>query len=233
MNIAEKTLQLKQDFDDVYEAGKKAEYDAFWDALQNFGKRTNYANGFYNQAWTEDNFRPKYDIKPVNAGSMFRGDEATITDLEATLQKAGVVLDTSNCTTFNNGIRYTSFRVLPIIDVSKATNSSALVTPFSYQLVTLRKLISSAETFWVTSTFQGLPALEHLIVEGVIGTNGFNVQWSTKLTHDSLMSIINALQDKTGDTSGTAWVVTIGATNKAKLTDDELAIAYEKGWEVQ
>ena len=37
MNITEKVLRQKQDFDDVYEAGKKAEYDAFWDAFQDNG----------------------------------------------------------------------------------------------------------------------------------------------------------------------------------------------------
>lgn len=229
MNIAEKTLQLKQDFDEVYEAGKKAEYDAFWDALQDFGKRTNYANGFFYHAWNDDNFRPKYDIKTTNAANMFRGDAGAITDLEAVLQKAGVVLDTSNCTSINNGFRYGTFTVLPVIDVSKAINSSAMVAPFDYKLVTIRKLISSAETFWLTNTFQGLSHLTNLIIEGVIGTNDFNVQWSP-LTHDSLMSIINALQDKTGDTSGTVWEVIIGKTNREKLTTEEQAIATAKGW---
>ena len=32
-------------------------------------------------------------------------------------------------------------------------------------------------------------------MEGEIGGNGFDVSQSTKLTHDSLMSIINALKD--------------------------------------
>ena len=32
MDIAEKVLRQKKDFDDVYEAGKKAEYDEFCDS---------------------------------------------------------------------------------------------------------------------------------------------------------------------------------------------------------
>ena len=48
--------------------------------------------------------------------------------------------------------------------------------------------------------FINCTALEDLVIEGVIGNNGFSVQWSTKLSHDSLMSIMNALQDKLGKT---------------------------------
>ena len=48
---------------------------------------------------------------------------------------------------------------------------------------------------------------------------------STKLTHDSLMSIINNLA-----TVSTTQKLTIGSTNLAKLTDDEKAIATNKGW---
>ena len=40
MDIAEKVLRAKTDLDDVYEAGKKAEYDAFWDEYQDYGNRT-------------------------------------------------------------------------------------------------------------------------------------------------------------------------------------------------
>jgi hypothetical protein len=47
----------------------------------------------------------------------------------------------------------------------------------------------------------------------------------TKLTHDSLMSIINALPVSTG-----GYTCTLNATNLAKLTDEEKAIAIDKGW---
>ena len=77
-----------------------------------------------------------------------------------------------------------------------------------------------------SGTFGGCKALENLLVHGTIGQNGFNVSQSTKLTHDSLMSIINALEAKTEGT----WTVTLGATNLAKLTDAEKAIATQKGW---
>lgn len=78
-------------------------------------------------------------------------------------------------------------------------------------------------------TFGACYALESLTIEGVIGKNGFSVK-DCPLNHDSLMSIINALEDKTGDESGTSWVITLGATNLEKLTDEEKAIATDRGW---
>ena len=48
---------------------------------------------------------------------------------------------------------------------------------------------------------------------------------SNKLTHDSIMVIINGLQTVT-----TTQTLTLGSTNLAKLTDEEKKIATDKGW---
>ena len=60
--------------------------------------------------------------------------------------------------------------------------------------------------------------------------NGLDVSYCEYLTHDSLMSIINCLKDYSDYTGTTNWVCTLGATNLAKLTDAEKAIATENGW---
>lgn len=49
----------------------------------------------------------------------------------------------------------------------------------------------------------------------------------TKLTVDSILNILNILKDLTGSTSAT---LTLGATNLAKLTDEQKAIATNKNW---
>lgn len=49
---------------EVYEAGKKAEYDAFWDAFQDYGKRTQYMYGFAYGWINESTYNPKYPITP-------------------------------------------------------------------------------------------------------------------------------------------------------------------------
>lgn len=65
-----------------------------------------------------------------------------------------------------------------------------------------------------------------------------DLHWSTKLTHDSLMDVINKLYDlnltydvANGGTLYTQQLV-LGSTNLAKLTADEIAIATNKGWVV-
>ena len=104
------------------------------------------------------------------------------------------------------------------------------------QLHTIDYLQVSAGTTY-TSAFYKASQLQNLNIVGVIGNNGFNVS-ACPLSHESLMSIINCLENKTADTSGTKWVVTLGATNLAKLEATEAgmnAIAeatQKKGWDL-
>ena len=54
---------------------------------------------------------------------------------------------------------------------------------------------------------------------------------SSKLTHESLLNVINNLYDiKTKGCN--AQKLVLGTTNLAKLTAEEIAIATEKGWTV-
>ena len=59
-----------------------------------------------------------------------------------------------------------------------------------------------------TNCFQ----LQNLTIEGIIGQNGFNVQWSTKLSKASITSIINALSETT---SGLTVTLSKTAVNNA------------------
>lgn len=53
---------------DVFESGKQAQYDAFWDKFQNYGNRTKYPYAFYGDGWTTDILKPKYSIE-LTAGA--------------------------------------------------------------------------------------------------------------------------------------------------------------------
>lgn len=61
---------------------------------------------------------------------------------------------------------------------------------------------------------------------------------STKLTHESLIDVINNLYDLNLTynvaNGGTLYrqSLVLGSTNLAKLTEDEIAIATNKGWNV-
>ena len=62
---------------------------------------------------------------------------------------------------------------------------------------------------------------------GFIGLKlNLDLSASSKITHDSLMNVIN----KAADVTASPATLTLGSTNLAKLTDEEKAIATNKGW---
>lgn len=109
------------------------------------------------------------------------------------------------------------------IDLTAVGNNSQVFT-YATRLVTINKVIFAANVSVSSACFQSCGALKNLTVEGDIGCS-IDLHWSTLLTHDSLMSIINHLA-----TVSTTKTLTLGETNLAKLTDAEKAIATEKGW---
>ena len=210
-----------------YDAGKLAEWSEFWDEFQNNGSRVLYTSAF-KTGWNDKIFSPKYDICPTNLEQTFQ--YTSIINLIDDLEKHNVKLDTSNCTNFYQAFRSSMITHYPTIDMSKAANT-AYAFGSGANVVKIEKLILSKSTPF-NNTFQSARKLEEITIEGTIGQNGFSVQWSDKLTHDSLLSILNALEDKTSDESGTTWTIGLGPTNIAKITANEKAIATQKGWTI-
>lgn len=216
-----------------FDVGRRAEWSEFWDFVQQNGTRTNYEEAFtgLKSMWGGVNIKPKYDMHCTNANRMFYGYRETDTkfSLVEILKKQGVVLDTSQATDMYSMFGFSRvITEIPTIDASNAQTSMGLFSN-CLSLETIEKLIVS-ETTILTDCFTACAKLKNLTIEGTIGQNGLNVQ-KCPLTHDSLMSIINTLADKSGDTSE-SWIVTLGATNKAKLTPEEVSIATLKNWQV-
>lgn len=72
--------------------------------------------------------------------------------------------------------------------------------------------------------------LENITFNGNIKITGLDLSLCTKLTHESLMSAINALYDWASEGGANTYTLKLGSTNLAKLTDAEKAIATQKGW---
>lgn len=227
-----KPEELPTGVDEVYEAGKQdgvqSAYDRFWDDYQQNGTRVTYI-GAFNCGWSSETFWPKYDLLAQNSYNMFNNFEAKIS-LKQRLAECGVSMILDGNYNFSSMFHYAQFTEIGELDFSKSSRYNCLsVFESCTKLVTIEKITPphGQTTF---NWFYNCPALENVIFEGTIGANGLNLSWSPLLTHDSLMSIINALADYSEDTSGTAWAVTLGTTNLAKLTDAEKAIATQKGW---
>jgi hypothetical protein len=200
--------------------------DSFWDMYQNGGDRADYKYAFAGSGWTDELFKPKYDIKPTDARYMFT--VSSITDLK----NIGVEFDLSSTSEASQLMAYSKIETVGVLD---CTNMSYLSTVFyeAKALKSVDKIIlkdDGSQGFTSAQNFADCSELTHCIFEGCIGQNGFNIQWSTKLDKESLLSILNCLKDYSKDTSH--WTVTIGSENMAKLTANELNIAYKKGWTV-
>ena len=109
-------------------------------------------------------------------------------------------LDTSSVTTMNQMfLSCLALTSIPRLNTSNVTNTDSML----YQCIAL-------------TDFGGLTGLK---------TN-LDLSSCTKLTHDSLMNVINEAADVTASPK----TLTLGADNLAKLTDEEKAIATNKGW---
>lgn len=183
----------------VYENGQKSEYDRFWDAYQENGTRTDYRYAF-SVPWTDNIFKPKYDIVFGSVDNRFVFVRTHIQNLEKCLNDAGVVLDTSRATLIQQMFQYAdSTKVIPTISTVSSNLLSSMFDGMR-QLVTIRKLILKDEgTQTFSNTFMDCIRLENIIIEGVIG-NDFDIHWSP-LSKESIKSIMTALSNNvTGKT---------------------------------
>jgi hypothetical protein len=117
-------LDTKVDgYDSGFEDGKKAEYDAFWDAYQQNGERVHYTGAFAGFGWTDETFKPKYDIRPTSILDNLFGSTA-VTDVKGILEKQGVVLDLSNITSITYLAQGGNTKItrLPELNVSKLSS---------------------------------------------------------------------------------------------------------------
>lgn len=194
-----------------YTEGQQAAYDAFWDEYQSQGLIYSAQYMFAFGGWNDNTFKPKYSLTLItNASNMF--NTTHISDLKAALLKQGVVFDFAKCTAATNAFAYSQLTVLPEINLSGVTNFNQVFIA-SDKLHTIEKLIinsSKSPTFNVA--FNSCFALENIVMEGLIGANGLNFQWSTKLSHDSIVSIIGCLSTAT---SGLSITFSLAAVNAA------------------
>lgn len=244
MSIAEKFEIIA---DEVFEKGKEKEWNDFWDVFQSNGTRTDYAATFKGAYWNNNTFKPKHTMTPTNADSMFHS--TTITDGELLRGKVDFSKDTSGYSIFFNS----KIQTLPFLDFSSV---SSLNSTFGYcvnltEIETL-KLNDGGTTSFSTGCFNSTINLQKLIIQGTIGQN-ISLATSPKLTVESIIGnvatdeqiaegknildfngvkyyggIFTALKDYSGTT--TTRTCSLHANVLARLTDEQKAIAIDKGW---
>lgn len=137
-----------------------------------------------------------------------------------------------------------SSNYLKYIQGFDTSNVTTMYAMFQYcpNLVTVPKLNASkvviiANMFGNCNNLTNLGGLENLgqAYDTTKSANYSNytldLSTSNKLTHDSLMNVINNLYDIKSKGCNAQSLV-LGSTNLAKLTAEEIAIATNKGWNV-
>lgn len=199
MSIAEQLVTIADNEQKVFDAGKQAEYDAFWDSYQLDGLSRSHVGRFAGSGWNDITFKPKYDLIMAYNGMVRTFSYSHIEDLRGILEKQGVVLDTSAGGNMTNMCEQSWITRFPILDISKQNSGYAIFVACS-RLKSIQKLkVKDDGTTPIGSNmFQGCTELEDIEeIEGVIGVNGFDVHWSTKLSKASHVNIINALSATT------------------------------------
>lgn len=162
--------------------GAQLMYDAMWGGRTLYGARTTYDHAFRDE--DAEYFIPPVSMKPTSLAQAFASNRYKIIK----------GINTSKCTDFQQTFMNAHVKNLGVINTTSASKLDRTWTDAD-MLTTIEKLIlkdDGSQTF--TTPFLNCERLKNLEIEGVIGNN-IPFSQSTKLTHDSLMNIIDHLKD--------------------------------------
>lgn len=231
MNIAERTLELKTDFDNVYKAGKEAgtqaQYDEFWDGFQNVEngvpQRTQYNNAFYQ--WRHKHIRPKYKIMP----------DSSVTTVDNMYNSCNNLLEIENVdfsnftpkTTATSGSWYYTFgnctQIKSFPDYNMKAGGYVQTWRNCLNLQSI-KIMRCCEHGAYETPFYACSKLKHLEIEGEIGKS-FPIP-SSPLTCKSFKSIITHLHDYSGSFYAFTFTVTFKASAFEALEAEGATASY-------
>lgn len=232
-----RTAEYASKVDEVYEKGKQAQYDEFWDAYQS--ATTIMPQQFSSKAWNDNNFYPKRDM--IGTSNIYGAFYAIgVTDLVKRLNECGVKIDTSKATRLGSLFAY-AYNITTIPKIS-AISAPQLATEFleCLKLTTIECLEVHENLTYNNSVFEKCFELENLTIEGVIGQSGINLQWSTKLSKSSWISIIDALSSTATGKSITGSLESVKRafeTSAGAMDGDQSAewlgrISYKSNWTI-
>lgn len=146
-----------------------------------------------------------------------------------------------NCKSHNSLFSYSGIKEIKNINTSNSTNLGAFAN-YCSNLTDIDELdgsnVIAVNAFCVASSnlvnFGGIKNLgkAYLTTQNAnYSLYGLDLSTNTNLTHESLMNVINNLYD-IASAGVQTQKLTLGSTNLAKLTEEEIAIANNKGWTI-
>lgn len=210
-----------------YEAGKQKSKNDFWRGFTNNGARKSYYSAFFRTDFSGETI-PEGLCRPQYLNATFRAMDRMFHTYQGIELPKGI--DTSLLVDGEN-IGSQVFALSKLIEIADiGIPASSVMTSWyldCYSLITIEKIRVNENTTYSTA-FRDCGKLENVTFEGVIGQN---IDFSdSPLTRKSALSVINHLKDVSG--TGTTLTVTFSSTTKVLLTDEDKAIATQKGWTI-
>lgn len=157
----------------------------------------------------------------------------SINGLENCTGLTSVIIPNSVTTIFDGAFRgCTGLTSVTIPNSVTTMGGLAFSNCTSLATVNIPKSLNKFISTYYGYVFQGSTALENVTLE-----NGFNTDTiylgldsSTKYSVETLVAMMEALTDRTGES--TQYTLKIGSTNKNKLSAEQQAIATNKNWTI-
>ena len=183
-------------YDDAYSSGYNECYDAFWDNYQDNGNRTYYKYGFMGYGWTDETFKPKYELNMVgDISNMFR--ESRIVDLRKGCPNG---LDLTNVTVPTYPFHSSTIKYAPKIIIGENSQLNGFLS-YSENLETIEELyfppVNNTNT---THNCRYCYALRRCNITGVITMTSSFAESSLLETEDAINTILH-LKDYGSDTA--------------------------------
>lgn len=168
-----------------------------------------------------------YSLKAVPSLDTGRGTNFSFMLYNCASITTAPELNVTNGTDFPSMFAYCrKLTTVKALDTSKGTNFKEM---FGYDgsLESIEQINLSKATD-VSYMFYKNDKLTNVNIVGTINIDELKLNDSPLLTHESIMSFINALVDRSSETE--VYTIYFGSTNLAKLTEDELHIMSSKNW---
>lgn len=234
MSIAKKLSAIAEGLPKVFSAGAQSRREHFW---AEFFKDGAFGAMFAGGGWNTETFKPIYPAEKIKVTSRNGGDRlfynfnrslsftTPLVDLAECCEHIdfsempyadrvfnnarakNITVDFGKCTSLDYAFAGGNGGQLENVTVKVTENCIGYTNPFFYQ--------------------SGMKEL-HFTEDSVIAAN-ISFQQASSLSADSVNSIINALQDRTGQTG---LKVYFHSTLKAGMTDEQYARITAKNWTV-
>lgn len=243
------TSNFTEDYQEGFEAGevegieqgKQIANNEFWDGVTANGTRIDYGYAFRYTGFQY--IRPTKKIVPISADSAIQ-TFAHNQNLKI-LESSYFDFSQKNQGTGNSNDYYYTFygcislEIIEDIGLYLTVANQTFNTTSKSKLHTIEKIYVNENTKFI-NTFVYMTALVNLGVEGVIGQNGLDLQWSTKLSKASWQSIIAALSSTASGLSMTGSLVSVNTAfetspgaNDGSTSEEWLTlIATKSNWTI-